>query len=140
MLDVKKSLKILKDHFKTVTPEEFAANLKEFCPELIEEELAHLNSVRKSVDEVSYVRNNKDVLDLVKVINNQRESKDVRFHAIDILCHEIPFFTKQEMNLINDSIDDLFKSPLIENIKVAAHLKVATVELKKRIRVQEQAK
>jgi hypothetical protein len=92
------------------------------------------------VDEVSHVKNNKAVLDLVKVINNQRESKDVRFHAIDILFHEIPFFTKQEMNLINDSIDDLFKSPLIENIKVAAHLKIATVELEKRIRVQEQAK
>jgi hypothetical protein len=44
MLDVEKSLKILKDHFSTVTPEEFAANLKEFCPELIEEELAYLNS------------------------------------------------------------------------------------------------
>jgi hypothetical protein len=44
MLDVKKSLKILKDHFATVTPEEFAANLKEFCPELIEEELAYFNS------------------------------------------------------------------------------------------------
>jgi hypothetical protein len=139
MLDVKKSLKILKDHFATVTPEEFSANLKEFCPELIEEELAYLNSVGKSVDGVSHVRNNKAVLDLVKFINNQRESKDVRFHAIDILCHEIPFFTKQEMNLINDSIDDLFKSPLIENIKVAAHFKIAVVELEKRIRVQEQA-
>jgi hypothetical protein len=44
MLDVQKSLKILKDHFATVTPEEFAANLEEFCPELIEEELAYLNS------------------------------------------------------------------------------------------------
>ncbi len=44
MLDVKKSLEILKDHFATVTPEEFAANLEEFCPELIEEESAYLNS------------------------------------------------------------------------------------------------
>jgi hypothetical protein len=44
MLHVKKSLKILKDHFEAVTPEEFATNLKEFCPELIEEELMYLNS------------------------------------------------------------------------------------------------
>jgi hypothetical protein len=41
--------------------------------------------------------------------------------------------------LIQDSIDDLFRSPLIENIKVAAHFKIAVVELEKRIRVQEQA-
>lgn len=46
MLDVKKSLEILKEHFATVTPEEFATNLKEFCPELIEEELIYLNSNR----------------------------------------------------------------------------------------------
>lgn len=59
MLDVKKSLKILRDHFATITPEEFAANLKEFCPELIEEELTYHNPGKKSINEVNCMKNNK---------------------------------------------------------------------------------
>ena len=38
MLDIAKVTEILKHHFATVTPEEFAANLEKFCPELFEEE------------------------------------------------------------------------------------------------------
>ena len=35
MLDINKCHKILEHHFVTVTPEEFLANLEEFCPEFI---------------------------------------------------------------------------------------------------------
>jgi hypothetical protein len=38
MLDLAKATKILAHHFDTVTPEEFAKNLKEFCPELFEKD------------------------------------------------------------------------------------------------------
>jgi predicted transposase/invertase (TIGR01784 family) len=38
MLDLAKATQILEHHFATVTPEEFAKNLREFCPELFEDE------------------------------------------------------------------------------------------------------
>ncbi|MGB8700869.1 MAG: hypothetical protein WCD18_15755 [Thermosynechococcaceae cyanobacterium] len=38
MLDIAKATEILTNHFATVTPEEFLVNLKQFCPELFEEE------------------------------------------------------------------------------------------------------
>jgi hypothetical protein len=38
MLDIAKATKILEHHFATVTPDEFAKNLREFCPELFEDE------------------------------------------------------------------------------------------------------
>jgi hypothetical protein len=38
MLDIAKATKILEHHFATVTPDEFAKNLREFCPELFENE------------------------------------------------------------------------------------------------------
>jgi predicted transposase/invertase (TIGR01784 family) len=37
MLDIAKATKILEHHFATVTPDEFAKNLREFCPELFED-------------------------------------------------------------------------------------------------------
>jgi predicted transposase YdaD len=38
MLDLAKATQILEHHFATVTPDEFAKNLREFCPELFEDE------------------------------------------------------------------------------------------------------
>jgi hypothetical protein len=38
MLDIAKATVILEHHFATVTPDEFAKNLREFCPELFEDE------------------------------------------------------------------------------------------------------
>jgi predicted transposase YdaD len=38
MLDPKKALEILENHFANLTQEEFLKNLKEYCPELFEEE------------------------------------------------------------------------------------------------------
>lgn len=38
MLDIAKATQILEHHFATVTPDEFAKNLREFCPELFEGE------------------------------------------------------------------------------------------------------
>jgi hypothetical protein len=38
MLDIAKATQILEHHFATVTPDEFAKNLREFCPELFEDE------------------------------------------------------------------------------------------------------
>jgi predicted transposase YdaD len=38
MLDLAKATQILEHHFATVTPEEFAKNLREFCTELFEDE------------------------------------------------------------------------------------------------------
>ncbi len=38
MLDIAKATKILEHHFATVTPDEFAKNLREFCPKLFEDE------------------------------------------------------------------------------------------------------
>jgi predicted transposase YdaD len=38
MVDIAKATEILEHHFATVTPEEFAKNLREFCPELYEDE------------------------------------------------------------------------------------------------------
>ena len=38
MIDVQKCCEILEKHFATVTPAEFEANLREFCPEIFEEE------------------------------------------------------------------------------------------------------
>jgi predicted transposase YdaD len=38
MVDIAKATKILEHHFATVTPDEFAKNLREFCPELFEDE------------------------------------------------------------------------------------------------------
>jgi predicted transposase YdaD len=38
MIDIAKTTKILEDHFATATPDEFAKNLREFCPELFEGE------------------------------------------------------------------------------------------------------
>jgi hypothetical protein len=37
-IDIAKVTELLEDHFATVTPEEFLANLEKFCPELFEEE------------------------------------------------------------------------------------------------------
>jgi hypothetical protein len=70
MLDVKESLKILKDHFATVTPEEFTANLEKFCPELIAEELAYLNSNRL-VDSTSHrsINGNDSIIEVDTIID-----------------------------------------------------------------------
>jgi hypothetical protein len=38
MLDIAKATAILEHHFATVTPNEFAKNIREFCPELFEGE------------------------------------------------------------------------------------------------------
>jgi hypothetical protein len=38
MLDIAKATAILEHHFATITPNEFAKNLREFCPELFEGE------------------------------------------------------------------------------------------------------
>jgi predicted transposase YdaD len=38
MLDIAKATQILEHYFATVTPDEFAKNLREFCPELFEDE------------------------------------------------------------------------------------------------------
>jgi predicted transposase YdaD len=40
MLDIAKATQILEHHFATVTPDEFAKNLRKFCPELFEDQQA----------------------------------------------------------------------------------------------------
>jgi hypothetical protein len=53
MLDIAKATKILEHHFATVTPDEFAKNLREFCPELFEKEpSSSLNTEPLNNDEI----------------------------------------------------------------------------------------
>jgi hypothetical protein len=42
MLDVVETQKILEDYFANVTPEQFVADLKIYCPELLESEATEL--------------------------------------------------------------------------------------------------
>jgi predicted transposase/invertase (TIGR01784 family) len=44
MIDINKAKEILESHFASVTPEEFANNLQEYCPELFEVESPDLNT------------------------------------------------------------------------------------------------
>jgi predicted transposase YdaD len=52
MLDVDEISAMLENHFTRVTQEEFAANLREFCPELFEEEERLLASEQQKVIEI----------------------------------------------------------------------------------------
>jgi SOS response regulatory protein OraA/RecX len=38
MIDIAKATKLLETHFASVTPDEFTKNLREFCPELFEDQ------------------------------------------------------------------------------------------------------
>lgn len=46
MLDVVETQKILEEYFANVTPEQFMADLKNYCPELLESESAELDLER----------------------------------------------------------------------------------------------
>ncbi len=52
MLDITKAAEILEHHFATVTPDEFAKNLRKFCPELFEDEQNSSDAVPLSSEEV----------------------------------------------------------------------------------------
>ena len=43
MLDIVETQKILEDYFANITPEQFVADLKSYCPELLEAESTELD-------------------------------------------------------------------------------------------------
>ncbi len=46
MLDFDKATKILTEHFANLTPDEFEANLKKYCPELSPENTDNLENIK----------------------------------------------------------------------------------------------
>jgi predicted transposase YdaD len=60
MVDIAKATKILEHHFATVTPDEFAKNLREFCPELFEDEQESSLNVEQPNNEEIYRKAKED--------------------------------------------------------------------------------
>jgi hypothetical protein len=97
-----------------------------------------LQSRKQLVNRISNVNKNKAVAKLIEVIQDVKEPQAVRFHAIDVLYHEIPSVTKQEVALIKKKVKDLSNSPLKENVRVAARLRDVALALEHRLREKEQ--
>jgi hypothetical protein len=97
-----------------------------------------LQSRKQLVNRTSNVNKNKAVAKLIEVIQDAKEPQAVRFHAIDVLYHEIPSVTKQEVALIKKKVKDLSNSSLKENVRVAARLRDVALALEHRLREKEQ--
>ncbi len=52
MLDIDKSKEILENYFANVTQEQFAIDLEKYCPELVEAELASIESDKLESTEI----------------------------------------------------------------------------------------
>ena len=78
MLDIAKATEILKHHFATVTPEEFATNLEKFCPELFEEdeEQATANEDRSTFSEDPAQAQNEQNLELLTPAEIYHKAKE----------------------------------------------------------------
>jgi hypothetical protein len=97
-----------------------------------------LQSRKLMVNKINDIRNNKAVSDLIKVIEDQKEPQAAKFLAIEILYHEIPLVTKQEVALIKNKVKILSNSPLEENRIVASRLRNVALALEQRLREKEQ--
>jgi hypothetical protein len=82
MLDVVETQKILEDYFANVTPEQFMADLKNYCPELLESESAELDLEKLEKTRIYQQAKQESRVNALKfsIIENTYKSK------VDLIC------------------------------------------------------